>query len=76
VNSSRDLVVVSFGSPIGPFPGIEGQYPFWSMGVFRRDLFGAGSGIEIIASPVLSETSNPDTVPFTIAYYFPGMDTP
>ena len=76
VNSSGDLVVVSSGSPIGPFLGIEGQDPFWSMGIFRRDLFGAGSGIEITISPVFPEASNPDTIPFTTAYYFPGTDTP
>jgi hypothetical protein len=35
VNSSRDLVVLSFGSPTRPFPGPEGQDPFWSAGVFR-----------------------------------------
>jgi hypothetical protein len=35
VNSSGDLVVVSFGSPTGPFPGLEGQDPFWSVGIFR-----------------------------------------
>jgi hypothetical protein len=76
LNSSGDLVVVSSGSPVGPFPGIEGQDPFWSTGIFRWDLFGTGSGIEITVSPILSETSNPDTVPFTIAYYFPGTDAP
>jgi hypothetical protein len=51
VNSSGDLVVVSSGSPIGPFPGIEGQDPFWSTGIFRWDIFGAGSGVEITVSP-------------------------
>jgi hypothetical protein len=74
LNSSRDLVVVSSGSPVGPFPGIEGQDPFWSMGIFIRDLFGVGSGVEITVSPMISETSNPDTVPFTTTYYFPGTD--
>jgi hypothetical protein len=76
MNSFGDLVVVSSGSPVGPFPGIEGQDPFWSTGVFRRDLFGAGLGIETTVSPVISETSNPDTIPFTTAYYFLGMDAP
>ena len=74
LNSSGDLVVTSSGSPVGPFPGIEGQDPFCSMGVFRRDLFGAGSGVEITVSPVFPKTSNPDTIPFTTAYYFPGTD--
>ena len=76
VNYSGDLVVVSSGSPIGPFLGIEGQDPFWSMGIFRWDLFGVGSGVEITVSPVFPETSNPDTVPFTTTYYFPGTDAP
>ena len=76
LNSSRDLVVVSSGSSIGPFKGIEGQDPFWSMGIFRQDLFGAGSGVETIISPVISETSSLEIVPFTTAYYFPGMDAP
>jgi hypothetical protein len=67
LNSSGDLVVVSSGSSVGPFPGIEGQDPFWSMGIFRRDLFGPGS-------PVISEISSPETIPFTTAYYFPSMD--
>jgi hypothetical protein len=35
LNSSGELVVTSSGSPVGPFPGIEGQDPFWSIGVFR-----------------------------------------
>jgi hypothetical protein len=76
LNSSGDLVVVSSGSPVGPFQGIEGQDPFWSTGIFRRDLFGAGSGVETIISPVISEISIPEIVPFTTAYYFPGMDAP
>jgi hypothetical protein len=42
-DSSRDLIVVYSGSPTGPVPGIEGQDPFWSTGVFRQDLFGPGS---------------------------------
>jgi hypothetical protein len=84
LNSSVDLVVVSSGSPVGPFPGIEGQDPFWSIGIFRRDLFGAGSSIETIISPVISEIispviseiSSPETVPFTTAYYFSSTDAP
>jgi hypothetical protein len=35
VNSSGDLVVLSSGSPTGPFPGPEGQDPFWTNGIFR-----------------------------------------
>jgi hypothetical protein len=76
VNSSRNLVVLSSGSLTRPFPGPEGQDPFWSTGVFRLDLFGAGSCIEITVSPTFPETSDPDTVPFTTAYYFPGTDAP
>jgi hypothetical protein len=34
LNSSGELVVMSFGSPVGPFPGIEDQDIFWSTGVF------------------------------------------
>jgi hypothetical protein len=75
VNSFGDLVVVSSGSPVGPFPRIEGQDPFWSMGIFRWDLFGAGSGVESIISLVISETSNPEAVLFTTTYYFPSTDT-
>jgi hypothetical protein len=74
LNSSRDLVVVSSGSPVGPFPGIEGQDPFFSTGVFRWDLFGEGSSIETIISPVIFEISSPKTVPFTTAYYFLGTN--
>jgi hypothetical protein len=68
---------MSSGSPVGPFPSIEGQDPFWSMGIFQWDLFGPGSPVipEII-SPVVSEISIPETVPFTTAYYFPSMDAP
>jgi hypothetical protein len=75
VNSFGDLVVVSSGSPVGPFLGIEGQDPFWSMGIFRWHLFGAGSGVESIISPMISETSNPEVVLFTTTYYFPGTNT-
>jgi hypothetical protein len=71
LNSSRDLVVMSSGSPVGPFPGIDDQDPFWSTGVFRRDLFGPGSPvISEITPPVISEISSSETVPFTTAYHF------
>jgi hypothetical protein len=60
VNSSRDLVVQSSGSPTGPFLGPKGQDPFWTTGIFRWDLFGSGAGINIIVSPELCETSDPD----------------
>jgi hypothetical protein len=71
LNSSIDLVVTSSGSPVGPFPGIEGQDLFWSMGVFRWDLFGLGSPvISEITPPVISEISSPETVPFTTSYHF------
>jgi hypothetical protein len=76
VNSSGDLVVQSSGSPTGPFLGPEGQDPFWTTGIFRRDLFGSGAGIDITVSPELPETSDPDAVPFTTAYYFPGTEAP
>jgi hypothetical protein len=74
VNSFEDLVVVSSGSPIGPFPRPEGQDPFWSTGIFRRDLFGVGSGVEITISPAFPETSNPDILPFNNSYYFPSTE--
>jgi hypothetical protein len=68
LNSSRELVVTSSGSPVGPFPGIEGQDPFWSTGVFRRDLFGPGSPVvSEINPPVFSKT---ETVPLTTTYHF------
>jgi hypothetical protein len=74
VNSSGDLVVLSSGSPTRPFLGPEGQDPFWSTGIFRQDLFGLGAGVEITVSPAFPETSDPDTVPFTTIYYFPGTE--
>jgi hypothetical protein len=58
-NSSRDLIVVYSGSSIGP----GDQDPFWSTGVFRRDLFGPGS-------PMISKISSTETVPLTTAYHF------
>jgi hypothetical protein len=70
-DSSRDLIVVYSGSPTGTFPGIEGQDPFWSTGVFQRDLFGPGSPVIFeINPPVISKISNLETVPLTIAYHF------
>jgi hypothetical protein len=72
VNSFGDLVVLSSGSPNGPFLGPEGQVPFWSTGVFRWDLFGSGAGVEITVSPAFPKTSDPDKIPFTTAYYFPS----
>jgi hypothetical protein len=76
VNSSEDLVVFSFGSSTGPFPGPEGQDPFFSTSIFRWDLFGSGASIEITISPMFLETFDPDAVPFTTAYYFPGTEAP
>ena len=76
VNSSRDLIVQSSGSPTRPFLGPEGQDPFWTTGVFRRDLFGLGAGVDITVSLELPETSDPDAVPFTTAYYFPSTEAP
>jgi hypothetical protein len=52
-NSSGDLIVVYSGSLTGPFPGIEGQDPFWSTSVFRRDLFGLGSLVISEINPLL-----------------------
>jgi hypothetical protein len=75
VNSSGDLVVQSSGSPTRPFLGPEGQDPFWTAGIFRRDLFDSGGGVDITVTPELPETSNPDVVPFTTTYYFPGTHT-
>jgi hypothetical protein len=74
VNSSGDLVVQYFGSPIGPFLGPEGQDPFWNNGILGQDLFVSGVGVDITVSPELSETSDPDIVPFTISYYLPGTE--
>jgi hypothetical protein len=72
VNSSIDLVVQSSGSPTRPFLGPEGQDTFWTTGIFRRDLFGLGASVDITVTPELPKTSDPDTTPFTTAYYFPG----
>jgi hypothetical protein len=74
VNSSREIVVESSGLPTRPFTGPEGQDPFWTTGIFRRDLFGSGAGIDITVTPEPPKTSDPDAIPFTTAYYFPGSD--
>jgi hypothetical protein len=76
VNSYGDLVVLPSRSLTGPFPGPKSQDPFWTNGIFRRDLFGSRAGIDITVSSSLAETSDIDTVPFTIAYYFPGTEAP
>jgi hypothetical protein len=76
VNSSGEIVVESFGLPTRPFTGSEGQDPFWNTGIFRWDLFGSRTGGDITVTPELPETSDPDAIPFTIAYYFPGSDAP
>jgi hypothetical protein len=68
LNSSGELVVTSSGSPVGPFPGVEGQYPFLSAGDFRRTLFGPGSPVvSEINPPVFSETKS---VPMNTTYHF------
>lgn len=67
LNSSGELVVTSSGSPIGPFPGVEGQDPFWSAGDFRGTLFSPGSPVvSEINPPVFSET---ETVPVNTTYW-------
>jgi hypothetical protein len=67
LNSSRELVVTTSGSPVGPFPGVEGQDPFCS-GDFRRALFGPGSPtVYEINPPVFSET---ETVLVNTTYQF------
>jgi hypothetical protein len=76
VNSSEEIVVESSGLPTRPITGPEGQDPFWTTGIFRWDLFSLGAGIDITVTHELLETSNSDTIPFTIAYYFLGSDTP
>jgi hypothetical protein len=68
LNYFGELVVTSSGSPVGPFPSIEGQDPFWSASVFRRDLFGPGSPVvSEINPPVFLETK---TIPLTTTYHF------
>jgi hypothetical protein len=76
VNSSREIVIESSGLPARPFTRPEGQDPFWSTGIFRRDLFGTGAGVDITVTPELPKTSDPDAIPFTTAYYFPGSYAP
>jgi hypothetical protein len=76
VNYSRDLVVQSSRSPTRPFIGPEGQDPFWTTCIFRRDLFGSGAGVDITVTPELPKTSDLEAIPFTTTYYFPGTDTP
>jgi hypothetical protein len=76
VNSSGDIVVQSSGLPTGPFTGPEGQDPFWTTGIFRRDLFGSGAGVDITVTLELPETFDPDAIPFTTSYYFPSTDAP
>jgi hypothetical protein len=76
VNSSREIVVESSGLPTRPFTGPEGQDPFWTTGIFRRDLFGLGVRVDITVIPELPETFDLDEILFTTAYYFPGSDAP
>jgi hypothetical protein len=67
LNSSGDVVVTSSGSPVGPFPGEEGQDPFWLANV-RRPLFSPESPvISEINPPVFSEI---EMVPVNTTYHF------
>jgi hypothetical protein len=67
LNSAGDVVVTSSGSPVGPFPGEEGQDPFWSADI-RRPLFSPESPVvSEINPPVFSET---ETVPVNTTYHF------
>jgi hypothetical protein len=71
LNSSGELVVTTSGSPVGPFPGVEGQDPFWS-GDFRRALFGPGSSTVYKINPqVFSET---ETASVNTTYHFILLD--
>jgi len=63
-------------SPTKPLIGPEGQDPYFTNIIFRWDLFGSGEGIDITVTPDLPKTSDPNAIPFTIAYYFPGTDAP
>jgi hypothetical protein len=74
VNSSRDIIVESFGLPTGPFTCPKCQDPFWTTGIFSWDLFGSGVGVDITVTPEPPKTSDPNAIPFTTAYYFPGSD--
>jgi hypothetical protein len=66
-NSFGDLIVVYFGSPTGP----GDQDPFWSKGIFQRDLFGPGSPvISKINPPLISKISSIEIVPVTTTYHF------
>jgi hypothetical protein len=68
LNSSGDLVVTSYGSPIDPFPNVAGQDPFWSAGDFCKTLFSPGSSVvSEINPPVFFET---ETVPENTTYQF------
>jgi hypothetical protein len=68
LNSSGELVVLSSRSPVGPFPDVKGQDPFWSAGDFRRTLFGPDSAVvSEINPPVFSET---ETIPLNTTYHF------
>jgi hypothetical protein len=59
VNSSGEIVVESSGLPTRPFTEPEGQDPFWTTGIFRRDLFGSGVGIDITVTPELARNIRP-----------------
>jgi hypothetical protein len=77
LNSSGDLVVVSSwitGWTLSRHrrPRSFLVYGHFSMGPFWSRL----TWISEIISPVISEISSLETVPFTTAYYFPGMDAP
>jgi hypothetical protein len=74
VNYSGDIVVQSSRLPTRPFLGPKGQYPFWTTSIFIWDLFGSGAGVDIMVTPKLPETFDPDTIPFTTDFYFPGTD--
>jgi hypothetical protein len=66
-NSSGDLIVVYSGSPSGP----RDQDPFWSTGIFRRDLFGPGSPVIFeINPPMIYEIFDTETVSVTTTYHF------
>jgi hypothetical protein len=68
LNSSGELFVTSSGSPVGPFPSVEGQDPFWSAGDFYRTLFSPGLPVVSEINPLMfSET---ETVPINTTYHF------
>jgi hypothetical protein len=63
------------------FHSPEGQYPFWTTDISRRDIFIAGSNVDILVIPELPETSVEDRIPLdhspiTTAYLFTSSDTP